>query len=94
MTLSATGIRFVQHQQAEVAAGVKGENVTTVSSRKKAEADLFKDGNPLPDYGVCSHYKKSHRWLRYVVQKTEIWDHQGLDAFYIYFYQVFLSQDA
>ncbi len=39
---------------------------SAVSKSKAAriKEPLFKLGHPLPDDGACSHYKKSHRWLR------------------------------
>jgi len=68
MTLSASGIRFLQHQLGALDSaihGAKGSSVVVLSAGgKKGAADLFKDGDPLPDLGVCQHYKKSHRWLR------------------------------
>ena len=35
----------------------------TVHVSRKKEAKL-QEGKPLPEFGTCSHYKKSHRWLR------------------------------
>jgi len=65
MSISATGIRFLQHQHVDTPTSLTAGNVTVLSaSGKKAQADLIKDGYPLPEYGVCQHYKKSHRWLR------------------------------
>ncbi len=62
VTLSATGVRFIQHQQVDTPANA--QTITVLSSSKEAVKNLLKDGHPLPDYGICKHYKKSHRWLR------------------------------
>ena len=32
----------------------------------KQRGQVFKEGTPLPESGTCTHYKKSHRWLRSV----------------------------
>ena len=66
ITLNATGVKFLQHQQAEGASRDKAEEVTVHLFKKKRD-DTLKDGEPLPEYGTCQHYKKSHRWLRFVL---------------------------
>ena len=67
ITLSAAGVKFLQHQQSESLPGGKAELVTVHLSSKKKVDQIFKDGEPLPEYGICQHYKKSHRWLRLVL---------------------------
>lgn len=63
ITLTAAGLRFFQHQQSDITE--KADTVTVVGSASRKQADmLLKDGQPLPEYGICQHYKKSHRWLR------------------------------
>lgn len=64
ITITATALRFFQHQQSDGISQDKVDSVTIVSSAKKQADALLKDGQPLPEYGVCQHYKKSHRWLR------------------------------
>lgn len=32
---------------------------------KKTKDPVVKDGEPLPNFGACRHYKKSFRWLRF-----------------------------
>lgn len=64
ITLSATGLKFLQHQQAGDLSGKKADMVCVHLSSKKRVENNLKDGEPLPEYGVCQHYKKSHRWLR------------------------------
>lgn len=39
---------------------------TTESKKKQPKEPGIKEGQSLPDNGSCKHYKKSHRWLRYV----------------------------
>ncbi len=62
ITINASGVRFYQHQQSDISAATSG--ITVLQPSKKQANTLLKDGQPLPDYGVCQHYKKSHRWLR------------------------------
>lgn len=64
ITISASGIRYLQHQQSD---SISGECVTVLQSPKKKLDSILKDGQPLPEYGICEHYKKSHRWLRCVI---------------------------
>ena len=39
---------------------------STETKKKQPKEPGIKEGQPLPDNGSCKHYKKSHRWLRYV----------------------------
>lgn len=64
ITINASGVRFVQHQQSDFAGAQPGSMIVLKSSKKQADV-LLKDGQPLPEYGICQHYKKSHRWLRF-----------------------------
>ena len=65
ITMKATGVKFFQHQPSEGLSREKAELVTVHLPSKKRVDSLLKDGEPLPEYGVCQHYKKSHRWLRF-----------------------------
>ena len=71
ITITAMGLRFLQHQQSDHISQEKAESVTVLSSKKQADI-LLKDGLPLPEYGICQHYKKSHRWLRYRSEEVEV----------------------
>lgn len=31
---------------------------------KRSKDPVIKEGEPLPNFGACKHYKKSFRWLR------------------------------
>ena len=63
ITIHASGIKFIQHAQSDIS-GPQSRPVTVVQSSTKKQDILLQDGQPLPDYGICQHYKKSHRWLR------------------------------
>eukprot|EP01129_Flabellula_baltica_P005362 TRINITY_DN1940_c0_g1_i1.p1 TRINITY_DN1940_c0_g1~~TRINITY_DN1940_c0_g1_i1.p1 ORF type:complete len:708 (+),score=164.83 TRINITY_DN1940_c0_g1_i1:55-2124(+) len=40
--------------------------INQTKKRKEERKELgIQGGKPLPDYGTCSHYKKSQRWLRF-----------------------------
>ena len=64
LSLFAEQCKFVQHQPREL-------NPVTREAPKqpklKHKEQVLKLGTPLPEYGTCQHYKKSHRWLRYVL---------------------------
>ena len=66
MALSITGVRFIQHQHTGAMSGGKADCEITLSAPRKKVAVDFKDGYPLPDHGLCQHFKKSHRWFRLV----------------------------
>ena len=55
--------RFIQHR-----AGTTVLPTTLQSSgkkrSKKAKEAVIQVGKPLPEFGTCTHYKKSNRWLR------------------------------
>lgn len=63
ISFKASGLRFIQHQQPNELTA-KSKSATIIPSSRKQMESALKDGQPLPDYGICSHYKKSHRWLR------------------------------
>ena len=40
-------------------------SATKRASKSRRRRDpLIQEGKPLPEFGTCTHYKKSHRWLR------------------------------
>lgn len=47
--------------------GPFGKSSTASQNRKKKTTEKFVpiSGKPLPEYGICKHYKKSYRWLRF-----------------------------
>lgn len=45
--------------------GLMAEVGKRTSLTDKASRLPTKVGEPLPDYGTCSHYRKSHRWFRF-----------------------------
>ena len=65
LTVYAEQCKFVQHQPKEL------NRVTSEvpkQSKLKQKEPVLKLGSPLPECGTCEHYKKSHRWLRYVIR--------------------------
>lgn len=36
-----------------------------IKRKKELKDPAIQDGKPLPDNGICKHYKKSYRWLRF-----------------------------
>ncbi|KAL9542538.1 hypothetical protein MBANPS3_008562 [Mucor bainieri] len=41
------------------------EQVMKLKKKKKSREDPLTIGEPLPDQGTCSHYRKSKRWFRF-----------------------------
>jgi uncharacterized CHY-type Zn-finger protein len=41
------------------------EQVMKLKKKKKSKEDPLTIGEPLPDQGTCSHYRKSKRWFRF-----------------------------
>ena len=63
LSIVAEQSKFVQHQSV-VVEGTKQDDIIPLKS-KPIRRDLnLKVGTPLPNSGTCSHYSKSHRWLR------------------------------
>ncbi|XP_015912363.2 uncharacterized protein [Parasteatoda tepidariorum] len=50
--------------QATSSTYIAAKNAPTKKMEKRKDP-LFKEGEPLPDFGTCKHYKKSYRWLRF-----------------------------
>ena len=63
LTVSAEQCKFVQHQTREL---LQTAHAAPKHAKLKRKELVLKQGTPLPDYGTCQHYKKSHRWLRWV----------------------------
>ena len=68
LTIYAEQCKFVQHQprelcipQSQVLSGALKQ------TKLRQKEPVLKQGAPLPEYGACQHYKKSHRWLRYIM---------------------------
>ena len=64
ITIYATAVKFFKHQQSDSISATRSVSVSVVPSSRKNTETFIKDGYPLPETGVCQHYKKSHRWLR------------------------------
>lgn len=64
LSVYAEQCKFVQHQPR----GIPNQALIEAPKRTKVKVKepVLKLGTPLPDYGTCQHYKKSHRWLRYL----------------------------
>ena len=64
LSISVEQCRFIQHQPG--AALDPSVLPAGAGKSKKKKEPLIQVGKPLPELGTCSHYKKSHRWLRLV----------------------------
>lgn len=61
LSLYVEQCRFIQHQPGATLLPTTAP--LSKKSAKKREA-IIRVGKPLPEFGTCDHYKKSHRWLR------------------------------
>ena len=61
LSIFAEQCRLIQHQPG---ATLPLPNPAPSKSPKKQKELVIQVGKPLPEFGTCSHYKKSHRWLR------------------------------
>lgn len=44
---------------------VEGHGLVVKRKKRPKDDFLIQEGRPLPEFGTCLHYKRSHRWLRY-----------------------------
>lgn len=69
LSINDNGIEFVRVGPRE-GASIRPNNATyqTMALKKKKNKDKMQliVGEPLPDRGACSHYRKSRRWFRFV----------------------------
>lgn len=63
MSVGAEQCRFVVHQPAAVQV-TEGTPTPSLSRPHRNRDPAIQEGKPLPEFGTCLHYKKSHRWLR------------------------------
>jgi uncharacterized CHY-type Zn-finger protein len=65
MTIGLNDYRFVLLGQAGERLKADEEQVMKLKKKKKRGLGLT-IGEPLPDQGTCSHYRKSKRWFRFI----------------------------
>lgn len=65
MVVLMESIKFQQLQPTKATEGGPGFSVKTPKAVKNVKDPAIQEGKPLPSGGICKHYKKSFRWLRF-----------------------------
>lgn len=65
MAVLMESIKFQQLQPSKAAEGGPCFSVKTPKAVKNVKDPAIQEGKPLPSNGICKHYKKSFRWLRF-----------------------------
>ncbi|KAJ3093206.1 hypothetical protein HK102_000007 [Quaeritorhiza haematococci] len=67
MTLAINEVRFIQLAPSGLSSLSERQLADAMMKKKKKKKDDFQLvlGQPLPNNGTCSHYKKSYRWFRF-----------------------------
>lgn len=66
MTVLMESVKFLQLQPSKAAENAGSAfSIKAPKMVKNVKDPAIQEGKPLPDGGICKHYKKSFRWLRF-----------------------------